>query len=908
MNILFMTQIYIGEAFLTYQFKVAMILVCFYLFYRLLMSKETFHKLNRFLLTSMLMVSFILPFCVFTIHRYVPEPLAAAPVASEPSQVAYAMSSESQPVADFESMDSPMAEAVATAQEPAVVTAEETAPSTPVRNRKPFNWGLFALAVWFAGCVFHLSRTILSVIQVRRLIKVGREVSSENNVHVYVVDMSISPFSWMNSIVISKEDYESDNRRVILDHEMTHVRLGHSYDLMMVDLLSAMQWFNPVTVMLRKDLQDVHEFQADGCVLQDGFDAKEYQYMLLGKIASMSGYSVTNHFKKQNLSNRISMMNREDSKFARAFKALYAPLLVGLVIISFAVTVYDCKPDSQPQQQAQVSTGGGSAKRNVDVLRDSMQILDDIYGQGKFNRFPWETGAVWLNEDGSVLVRTGDRVEATMQPEDVADYLLDYEGFSTHRITIVLSKLEGDQTDTGLLRARPLVDMLNEVGIYTLVVKTDAEWMEAYYSTYKYARIYTWDKKGVYELDYNGLLMHGTPVELADWIKALDVEYMAFFPDEKMPWSDASIMMKAGYERGGRTFFICVCESKGGKSALAQLLEGPKDPGQLSREQKESGNYRLTVLPVKGRDLDKEFKGKTVMDVEKRIRAEYTDDYIKKAIKVVDHPVVFRGSSYDKVIFTENELILLKRYSGMGRNVWIRPDVDPNTTTKLIADGKEYKFLREEGLQNFVDYPWHDEYNYANGSYCWVPEHGIIYFADVFEAVPTDVKSFDIVQINNSTKRKEYTSKGIIISGDRHMFDDIKVVDASCVVNLDLPRTAGPNQAVVQRIEITPSATTVYLEVIVRADNSYPAYFGRDLTLTLNDGTKLALVSANQPLDEDFRRGGDWVATEIELVYPTVEVEKLIPDREKGNMAKLEGTVCHTKMELPLSYVNYMPR
>ena len=83
MNILFTTQTTVGTAFLTYQFKVALILVCFFLFYRLLMSKETFHKLNRCLLTSMLMVSFILPFCVFTIHRYVPADVLAAKTAGD---------------------------------------------------------------------------------------------------------------------------------------------------------------------------------------------------------------------------------------------------------------------------------------------------------------------------------------------------------------------------------------------------------------------------------------------------------------------------------------------------------------------------------------------------------------------------------------------------------------------------------------------------------------------------------------------------------------------------------------------------------------------------------------------------------------------------------------------------------
>ena len=86
--------------------------------------------------------------------------------------------------------------------------------------------------------------------------------------------------------------------------------------------------------------------------------------------------------------------------------------------------------------------------------------------------------------------------------------------------------------------------MLNEVGIYSLVVKSDQDYRDAHYSTYRYGRIYTWEP-GIYELDHNGLIIHGTPAELADWIKAVDIEFLAFYPDDIMPWSDASVMMDA---------------------------------------------------------------------------------------------------------------------------------------------------------------------------------------------------------------------------------------------------------------------------------------------------------------------------------------------------------------------------
>lgn len=868
MIFLFATNTVLVTAFLTYQFKVALILACFYLLYRLLLSKETFHKLNRCLLNGMLIVSFILPFCVITIHRYVPQNVVDT---IEPIERANTVSPPFTAIQDLQAVPD---------LKPEIRNTDVTAPvTTQPAPEKPVNLWAVAFVVWLAGAVFCIMRITVSVIQVMRLIKSGCEVFSEGNVHVYVLDKNISPFSWFNRIVISLDDFESANSSVIIDHEMTHARLGHSYDSLMVDILSAMQWFNPVTVMLRNDLKDVHEYQVDGCVLDDGFDAREYQYMLLGKVASMSGYSVTNHFIKQNLSDRIRMMNRKESKSSRALKALYAPLLAGIVIMSLAVTVYDCKP----------SKGGG---RNVDVLRDSMQILDEIYGQGKFNRFPWEMGAVWLTEGDTVIVRTGDGVEAVMKPREVADYLLDYKDFSTHRITVVLSKLDGDQTETGLNRARPLLDMLNEVGIRTLVVKSDREWFEAYYSTYRYGRIYTL-RKGVYELDHNGLIVRGTPKKLADWIKTLDIEYMAFFPDEIMPWSDASIMMKAAYERGSRTFSICVYDSDNSMSVPADKKAG----GRLSRENKAAGHYRITILPVK-RNLDKEFRGRTVMDVERRIRGEYTDDYIAKAKKVVDNPPVLNGKSVYKVVFCQNELVVIIRNGGMARNTWYRPDVNESLEHKIIADGKEYRLLREEGFQNFSDYPWNDDYEYANGSFFWVPERGYMYSAYVYEAVPVDVKSFDLVETDKRTELTSYITRGVNLSDDLHLFDDIRMVRAGSVTSLELPGTVGGSLAAVNHIEMTPESTDVYLNVLVRADFSYPAYVGSDIKLTLNDGTELKLLSADVPLDEDFARDGDQTVTTAKLVYPKVELDKMCKDKQTNRYPTLSGTLLHHDFEL----------
>ena len=307
----------------------------------------------------------------------------------------------------------------------------------------------------------------------------------------------------------------------------------------------------------------------------------------------------------------------------------------------------------------------------------------------------------------------------------------------------------------------------------------------------------------------------------------------------------------------------------------------------------------MTVLPTR-RDLDYEFKGKTVMDVERRLREEYTDDYIARASKVVDNPPVFDGSAIDKAVFCDDALVLVNKYTGLQRNNWSRPPLEEGRIV-LVADGKEYRMLRQEGFQNFADYQYRSEYNYANGCYFWVPESGYMNWSMVFEPVPDDVKSFDVVQIDPKTDSRNYVMRGVNISRDRHRFDGIKVIQTACQTELDLKGTQGGDLALVQRIESTSDALQVMMHLYVRASNTYPAYFGSDITLTLNDGTDVKVKSASVPLDKDFARAGDYVMTNATLEFPAVDIDRLVPDVENGRCSKLSGTLCHEPFELVLN-------
>ena len=297
--------------FLIYQAKAAIALALFYMFYRLLLSKETFHRFNRIMLLSTAALSFVLPLCVITFKEVVVVP---------------AMSASSETIVGE------IADTVA-------IVPEVSEPIWPV-----ILCSLFAL-----GALAVLIHVVISIIGIRRIIRSGSRQALESGETLIITETDTAPFSWMKYIVISREDYESGYSQ-ILTHEKAHIALRHSWDILFVDMITALQWFNPAIWMLKADLRALHEFEADDAVLRSGANIKEYQYLLIRKAVSKSGYSVANSFNHSTLKARITMMLNKKSSRMSAWKALYVIPLVGISLAATAETKVDYiyeKPEVQ---------------------------------------------------------------------------------------------------------------------------------------------------------------------------------------------------------------------------------------------------------------------------------------------------------------------------------------------------------------------------------------------------------------------------------------------------------------------------------------------------------------------------------------------------------------------------------
>ena len=320
--------------FLIYDLKVAVLIAVFYMFYRLLLAKETFHRVNRIVLLATAVASFVLPLCVITMHEtmVMPAPmsridveLGAAAIADEASQLSLLVK---------------------------------------------------ALPILFIiGMVATLANTLWSVFRILALIRKSERHPQDDGTTICVTgNAALAPFSWMHYIVMNRSDYETQDA-AILTHERGHIRLRHSWDVLLVDLLTALQWFNPAIWMLRSDLRAIHEYEADGAVLSQGINARQYQYLLITKAGGIGGYSLANGITHSALKNRITMMLHTESPRRRLLKLLALLPIVGVTLALNAETVTDVVyKNDEPQKQVPVKKG----KANATIKTGNSQTIQVV--------------------------------------------------------------------------------------------------------------------------------------------------------------------------------------------------------------------------------------------------------------------------------------------------------------------------------------------------------------------------------------------------------------------------------------------------------------------------------------------------------------------------------------------------
>ena len=177
---------------------------------------------------------------------------------------------------------------------------------------------------------------LLSILRTWRMIRSGEQRECDGY-QLTLVEHDVPSFSWRRHIVMSRSDYEK--YPAILRHELQHIRHCHSLDILLMTVVSAIHWFNPLVWIARAELALLHEYEADEGLIQQGIDATQYQLLLVRKAVGEQRFSMANGFNHAKLKQRIAMMHTE--KTPARVRLAYAGVLPIL-----ALTMFACNPSN----------------------------------------------------------------------------------------------------------------------------------------------------------------------------------------------------------------------------------------------------------------------------------------------------------------------------------------------------------------------------------------------------------------------------------------------------------------------------------------------------------------------------------------------------------------------------------
>ncbi len=273
----------------------------FSVIYVLFLRRETFFRTNRMFLLLSVLFSILLPFLRFKILN--PQPVLLSEITVTP----YRNLLESITV---------YGHGISGDIENVVVTTQSI------------------LYFYFAGVLLFISLFLFRLLQI--IIKVIRNrVVEQEGFKLVILNKDIAPFSFLNYVFIGEYSLQNAGYNRMLIHELEHVKQGHSFDVIILELLTAFQWFNPFMWLLRRAIRENHEYLADRAVLNAGASRGEYKQLLLNQFIGEQ-LVVANNFNYSLIKNRIKMMSKIKSSKIALTKTAIGILMAAALLIAFA--------------------------------------------------------------------------------------------------------------------------------------------------------------------------------------------------------------------------------------------------------------------------------------------------------------------------------------------------------------------------------------------------------------------------------------------------------------------------------------------------------------------------------------------------------------------------------------------
>ena len=316
---------------LPYVIKSAMALALLYTCIIPLLEKETFHRLNRILILGCLIMSFAIPLVHFT--------------------------GGTNPTVDMVRQ---------TVQLPEVLINGDAS------EQSIWSWADIMICIYIIGVVAIFFMTVVQTVRLTKQLRQCEHITDNRGNTIVLTDCATSPFCLFHYIVMSRDDY-ANNRSFILTHEQEHIRLGHCIDLIILQVATIIQWFNPFVWLIGKNLKAIHEFEVDEAVLNKGIDATQYQQFLVIKAVGYRLQPFANNLNKESLKRRIIMMNQKKSSRWMMLKALFV-----IPVATLAVSVFANTSDMSSMAKAANTTANSISTNNMQTKQSDIKSSDKV--------------------------------------------------------------------------------------------------------------------------------------------------------------------------------------------------------------------------------------------------------------------------------------------------------------------------------------------------------------------------------------------------------------------------------------------------------------------------------------------------------------------------------------------------
>ena len=302
-----------------------------------LLEKETFHRLNRILILGCLIMSFAIPLVHFT--------------------------GGTNPTVDMVRQ---------------AVQLPEVLINGNAKEQSVWSWADIMTCIYIIGVVAIFLMTAVQTVRLTKQLRQCEHITDNRGNTIVLTDCATSPFCLFHYIVMSRDDY-ANNRSFILTHEQEHIRLRHCIDLVILQIATIIQWFNPFVWLIGKNLKAIHEFEVDEAVLNKGIDATQYQKFLVIKAVGNRLQPFANNLNKESLKRRIIMMNQKKSNRWMMLKALFI-----IPVATLAVSVFASNTGVSTVTREAVRTANALPTTNMQTQQSATKAYDVVEVMPKF--------------------------------------------------------------------------------------------------------------------------------------------------------------------------------------------------------------------------------------------------------------------------------------------------------------------------------------------------------------------------------------------------------------------------------------------------------------------------------------------------------------------------------------------